>query len=108
MIQDFFNSIVAVEQLTSAPSGMGERKSYSTRIASLPCRLRAMSIREIDEFGKMTSRKIIRLYCSADTISNAIVEIDRVIFGIRIFQIKAINNVDILDRHIQIDLLEID
>ncbi len=107
-IQDFFNSLAIVEKQTDTQSGMGGLvKVYSTRIASLPCRISTRGIREVDQFGKITWRRILRLYCSSNTTNNAIEGSDRIKLGSRTFEITGINNVAELDRHLEIDLKEI-
>ena len=108
MINDFFNSDVSIEQLAVAQSPMGgQKKSYSERIASLACRITPKKIIELDEFGKMTVRMGLRLYCEATSTNLEIDESDRVKLGTRTFQIKTIGNPALLNRHLEIDILEI-
>lgn len=115
MITDFFNSTAKIEQESQSSTSMGGvRRTYSTRITSLKCRITPMGIHkrtayyaEADEFGKMTVRQGLILYCEASSANKAIDESDRVILGARKFQVKGINNPGLLDRHLEIDLLEI-
>ena len=113
-VPDFFNSTVTVKQesRTSTPMG-GVKRTYSTRIASLPCRIDNMDIRrrtafvEAAGFGKMTVIQGLVLYCEASVVNKAIAESDRITLGARTFQVKGINNPAQLDRHLQIDMLEV-
>ena len=108
MISDFFNSTATVNQLTTTKNPMGGLvKTYSTRISSMPCRLSTRNIREADEFGKITVREILRLYCSATSTNRAIEESDRIEIGGRTFEVTGIHNPGELNKHLQIDLLEI-
>lgn len=108
LISDFYNSSVIVKQETQTKNPMGGvSRSYSTRIASLLCRITDKNIREVDEFGKWTTRRGLRLYCDASSTNKAIIASDRVTLGTRTFQVKAIGNPGLLDRHLQIDILEI-
>lgn len=108
MITDFFNSTAVIKKANKTSTAMGSiGRTYTTRIASLPCRINAKKANEQDEFGKWTMISNYRLYCEATTVNKAIEESDRVILGTRTFQVKAINNPGLLDRHLQIDLLEI-
>ena len=114
MITDFYNSTATVMQEAQSKNPMGGvKRTYSTRITSLLCRISPMDIRrraafaEADEFGKMTVRQGLILYCDASTANKAIDESDRMTLGTRTFQVKGINNPGLLDRHLEIDLLEI-
>lgn len=114
MIEDFYNSTALVEQANRPAATRrvgGAAITYSTRIESLPCRISkaiaSSSISESDYKGKMTSRTTLRLYCDASTTNKTIKESDRVTVDSRIYQITAIYNPGNLDRHLEIDLLEI-
>ena len=107
-IGDFFNSTALIEQQTSTTTGMGgSAKTYSSRIASLPCRLSTKDIREVGQFGKITIRGILRLYCDASSTNRAIEAGDRVTIDSRIFEITGIHNPGELNRHLEIDLKEV-
>lgn len=107
-INDFFNSTAIVEQENRTSTSMGGvKRTYSTRISSLLCRITDKNISEIDEFGKWTTRRGLRLYCEATSTNKAIEASDRITLGTRTFQVKAIGNPGLLDRHLQIDILEI-
>jgi len=109
LITDFFNSTGLVEQPASRQMGMGSlSKSYSTRIASLPCRLSGRTFAETDEFGKMTGRYVWRLYCGASSTNRAIESKDRITVDSKVYQVKTIHNPANLNRHLQIDLLLIE
>jgi hypothetical protein len=110
MITDFYNSSALVEQATRAASTSkvgGVKSTYSTRIASLSCRVTASNISEVDAFGKRTMREIWKLYCAATTASKAIEESDRVTVDSRVYQITGIKNPGLLDRHLEISLEEV-
>lgn len=114
LITDFFNSTVVVQQETKGKSTMGGvSRTYSTRIASLECRVNPMDIRrrtafaEAEGFGKMTVNQGLVLYCEASTANKAIDESDRVTLGTRTFQVKGIENPGLLDKHLKIEMLEI-
>ncbi len=82
----------------------GQKKSYSTRIAALDCRVTPRNVNETDEFGKLTVRQIWRLYCAATTANKAINESDRVTVGSREFEVTGIKNPGLQDHHLEIDL----
>lgn len=114
MIQDFYNSSVVVQREVKGKNPMGGvSRTYTARIASLKCRVTPMDIgrraafAEAGEFGKMTVRQGLILYCDASTANKAIDESDRITLGARTFQVKGINNPGLLDRHLEIDLLEL-
>ncbi len=108
MISDFFNSSAVVTQLSTTQMPMGgTKKTYSERIAALACRLSTKDIQERDEFGKLTVRAILRLYCLATATNKAIAATDRIAIGSRAFEITGIHNPGQLDRHLQIDLREL-
>lgn len=105
VIADFYNSTALVESLMITKTGMGgKKKSYSTRIASLACRVTPKTVTETDEFGKLTVREIWRLYCAATTTEKAMAESDKVTVGSKEFEITGIRNPGLLDRHLEIDL----
>ena len=108
MISSFFNSSAVVTQLatTQMPMG-GTKKTYSERIVALACRLSMNNIREMDEFGKLTVRAILRLYCLATATNKAITVTDRIEIDSRAFEITGIHNPGQLDRHLEIDLREL-
>lgn len=108
MISDFYNSTATVEQEVQSKNPMGGIvRSYTTRITSLLCRITPKTIRETDEFGKMTVRQGLRLYCDATSTNRAIEETDRITLSSRTFQVKGIGNPGLLNKHLEIDLLEI-
>jgi len=108
MISDFYNSTIMVQQEVQSKNPMGGiSRSYSTRIAGLLCMITDKNISEADEFGKWTTRRGLRLYCDATSTNKAIEASDRITLGTRTFQVKAIGNPGLLDRHLQIDLLEL-
>lgn len=108
MITDFFISVALVNQATVTQSVTGGPiKTFAERIAALSCRLAKKSIREMDDFGKMTIRGIWRLYCEATTVNKTITETDRIVLGGITYEVTGIYNPGLLDRHLEIDLAEI-
>lgn len=109
MISDFYNSTAVVNQLSTTQTGMGGmRKNYDTvRIAALLCRISNKSISEIDMYGKMTVREGWRLYCDGSTTNKAIAESDRITVSGKAFEVTGTNNVAMLGRHLQIDIVEV-
>ncbi len=114
LISDFYNSTVTVLQVSKSKNQMGGvKRTYSTRIASLLCRITPMDIRrrtafaEADSIGKMTIKQGLVLYCDASSTNKAIDASDRVTLGTRTFQVKGIDNPGLLDRHLRIEMLEI-
>ena len=108
MITDFYNTTATVKQESQTKTPMsGVKRTYSDRIESLLCRITDKDIREVDEFGKWTTRRGAMLYCDASSTNKAIDESDRVTLGTRTFQVKTIKNPGLLDRHLEIVLLEI-
>ncbi len=112
MITDFFNSTAVVKQETTSTTSIGGvKRTFTTRIAALPCRVASKhsqeDVIEVDQQGKRTVRRIWRLFCEASTANKAIVETDRVTVGSLKYEITGIYNPGLLDRHLQIDLLEV-
>ena len=108
MISDFYNSTVIVKQVSKSKNPMGGiTRSYSNRIDALECRITDKNIREVDENGKWTTRRGSMLYCDASSTNKAIAASDRVTLGTRTFQVKTIKNPGLLDRHLEVVLLEI-
>jgi head-tail adaptor len=107
-IEDFYDSSVTIQQLTSTKNPIGGlSKGYSTRISGLACRVSSKSGREADEFGKMTNRTILRLYCEATATNRAIVASDRVVHGSKTYEVTAIRNPAERNHHLEIDLIEV-
>ena len=112
MISDFFNSTAVVKQEASVKTGIGGvKRTFTTRIASLPCRLAIKhnqeDVIEVDQYGKRTVRKIWRLTCAFSTANNEITESDRITAVGREYEITGIYNPAQLNRHLEIDLLEV-
>lgn len=109
MLSDFFNSTAVVYQLSTTQTGMGSmRKNYDTvRIAALLCRITNKNISEIDMYGKMTVREGWRLYCDGSSTNRAIAESDRITVSGKTFEVTGVNNVAMLGRHLQIDIVEV-
>ena len=108
-ISSFFNSTVVVQQSTVSQTAMGGTKmAFSIRVAELPCRLRPLHQSETDLRGKMSTVGMWRLYCAADTDGLSIEVSDRITYGSRLYQVKTIHNPGQLNRHLEIDILEID
>jgi hypothetical protein len=108
MIGDFYNTTALVEQPTRPTTGMGgPKKTYSTRIASLLCRIGKGRATETDQYGKLTIREVWRLYCDASSTNKAIEEKDRITAESKVFQVVGITNPAFKDHHLQIDLEEV-
>ena len=74
---NLYRHSVTVQQRTTSQTNFGTYDpDYSERIAALPCLLQHKSVRVSDEYGKMTYREIVRLYCAMNT---AITINDRVV-----------------------------
>ena len=107
-IEDFYTSTAVVQKVTSSRTAMGgNKKTYSTRIASLPCRFNFRRISEIDQYGKMNVTEVGRIYCAATSTTATIVESDRINIGTRTFEVTGIANVSFQDHHLQIDVVEV-
>jgi hypothetical protein len=108
LISDFFNSTATVNQEVQSKNQMGGvSRTYSERIASLLCRITDKNISELDENGKWTTVRYSMLYCDASSTNKAIEESDRVTLGTRTFQVKTIKNPGLLDKHLEVKMLEI-
>jgi len=108
MISDFYDSSALVESVSYESTSMGgEKRTYSTRIASLPCRVSPNRATESDEYGKLTTRTIWRLYCEASTTNKTIDESDRITIDSREFEILGIVNPGLQDHHLEIDMEEV-
>lgn len=108
MISDFYNSTATVKQEVQTKNQMGGvTRSYSTRIESLECMITDKNISELDENGKWTTIRGSMLYCDATSTNKAIEPSDRITLGTRTFQVKTVKNPGLLDRHLEILMLEI-
>ena len=108
MISDFYNSTATVMQEVQTKNQMGGvTRSYTERIASLLCRITDKNIREEDSLGKWTTVRGLMLYCDATSTNKAIEPSDRVTLGTRTFQVKTVKNPGLLDKHLEIAILEI-
>ncbi len=108
-IESFYTSTAVVQQRDRTPTGMGGIKStYSTRIASLPCRVSLLGAQlrssETDEYGKMTTTDLRRLYCEASSATKAIDASDRIVVDSKTYEIKGISNPGLQDHHLEIEL----
>jgi len=109
MITDFFNSTATIETPTHTKNNMGgAMRSWSVLIEEMPCRIRRLSADEQIVYGKPTVRRDHRLYAEATTTNKQMKSQHRITIGSRTFQIVDVNNVDTLDRHLEIDLLEVE
>ena len=111
-IRTFLTTTVEVQQSSQTRNAMGgTTQAFSTRIASLRCRLRPLRQTEPDLNGKMTPLGMWRLYCEANSDGTSIEETDRIVWTrggtSKTLQVKTIYNAGQLDRHMQIDLLEV-
>ena len=105
MITDFFNSTAVIYQQSTSQNEMGGvSKNWTTRIASLSCRVSSKNIIEGEEFGKLTIREGWKLYCSVTSTNKAIDESDKVTVGGRTFLVTGNKNPALLDRHLEIDM----
>lgn len=113
MIEDFYTSLAVVKQLSLTQTSMGgSKKTFSTRISALECRMTlrpssAVQVTETDQYGKMTVREVWRLYCAANAANKAIIESDRVEINSKTYEITGIGNSGLLDHHLEIDLTEV-
>ena len=109
-IDDFYNSTATVKQVTTTTTNMGGvKKTFTTRISSLPCRFTVRKpITETDLNGKMTVSQTWRLYCEASSTNKAIEESDIIEVDSKEYEITGINNPALLDRHLQIDLYRLE
>ncbi len=110
-IEDFYDNTAVVQQATNVRTNMGgNKKVYTTRIASLSCRLsidRRDAITETDQYGKRTIREYWRLYCEASTANKAIELNDRVTADGKTFEVEGGYNPAIQNHHLEIRLLEV-
>ena len=108
-LDNLYISNAVVQQLATSQNAMGGAiKVYSTRIASLRCRMWPKRVTEKDEFGKMTARELWKLACAADTANLQIARSDRIVISNRTFEITGIGNPSFMNHHLEIDLREID
>ena len=110
-IEDFYDNTAVVQKVSYAKTNMGgSKKTYTTRIASLACRLsldRRAGITETDQYGKRTIREYWRLYCEATDTTRAIELDDRITADSKTFEVEGIYNPAIQNHHLEISLLEV-
>lgn len=108
MIDDFYDSTALIQLMTSTQNAMGgAQQVYTTRIASIECRLDPKIVREVDQFGKITMQEFWIMYCDASTTNKTIEQTDRAIIDSRTFEVMAIINPGSQDHHLEIELQEI-
>lgn len=106
-IRNLLTQTALVESVSSSQSGTGGfTKTYSTRIASMPCLLRAKTLRETDATGKLTVTNTWRLYAEASSDNLEIETSDRITVSGTQYEVKGIYNAADKDRLLHIELTE--
>ena len=107
-VASFLNLSGLVETVATAKTALGGvTQTYSTLIAALPCTLARRSLTETDRFGKRSIRNVLRLYCEATTAALTITEDDRITIDSVEYHIETIYNPGAINRHLEIDVLEV-
>jgi|TARA_Y100000034_G_C6796377_1_gene356968 hypothetical protein len=107
-IDSLYNSTGIVKQLARSQNALGvNKKTYTTRISALKCRLNAKTVNEEDEFGKVTVRNSWKLFCAATSTNRAISESDKITISSQDYKVTGIYNVANMNHHLEIELTEI-
>jgi len=102
-------STAEVKQLSTGQNAMGGvTKSYTTRIATLRCRIWPKTLTETDSYGKKTMIEVWKLACEATATNLAIIESDQIVFGGSTYEITGIGNPSSMNHHLELDLREVD
>ena len=104
-----YNTTAVVKQATNAisPAG-GSVIIYTTRIASMDCRLVARTLRESDSAGKLSQINFWTVFCEYNSTNAAILNTDIIVVEGKILKIAGINNAGgLLNHHLEIDCSEV-
>ncbi len=99
------NKKINIEKVIRTAVGDGSyTESWSIRYANVPCRINSVRMDELQEYDKQT---VFADYIIFIEYKNNITEKDRIIFGSRTFEIKAVRNYDEMQLYYKIYVLEI-
>jgi head-tail adaptor len=92
--------------IPSVDSGGGPVSTWATNIASLPMRFNVPSGALDIEHTRFNSELIVKIFVNGNPVPD-ITDKDRIIYGSRVFDIKAIRNVDESGVFLTIDAVEV-
>lgn len=103
-------SSALVEKATNTISAMGGSiKTYSTRIAAMPCRLVKRTLRESDVNGKLSQINFWTVFCDYNSTNAAVLITDRITIGTKVLEVVGIDNAGGLkNHHFEIDCKEVE
>jgi len=104
------NSIVTVKYKTGTRNEMGGLSyAWANRIEGLTCSISQMTEREFLLYGKTSSASAFNMYCNYNTDTAAISMLDRMVDANSItYEVTAIKNPSMLNRHLEIVLEIVD
>ena len=111
MLTNLLDLTCNVEQVTVSDNDFGGQiKSYSTRLSSVPCSLKAITKNnsETDAYGKRTLIVVYRFYFEATTANQAITESDRILFNSEYYHVNFNYNVAGKGRLLRVDCTKVD
>ena len=104
-LASLLNATAAVYAPTRSTDGIGSTKEvWAVSIASLSCRISAVSLRERELSGATGTEVTHRMYCLPN--ATAIAEGDEVRVSSTVYKVTAVNDVDRMAHHWEIDLKE--
>jgi len=101
--QLFVTSVVIQYPTDTRGTEGGQSRTWTTRHATMPCRIQPLSAREAVLYGRETEKITHRLYC--DPAYTVEIE-DRITYDSRTFLVKGVRNTDELDRLQVVELEE--
>ncbi len=109
MLGNMLDTTCQIQQRSTTPTSMGgNKRTYTVRVSSAPCSLKAKTLKEVDVHGKMILVNMYRFYLEYNSTNSAIEHTDRLVFDGADYDIQAINNVAGKNRLLQIDALRVE
>ena len=110
MLGNMLDKTCVIKKLTTTTTSMGgSKKTYTNhRSADFPCSIKAMTLKEIDAYGKLTLFNILRFYLEYSETRGVVGYSDQIIYDGDTYDIKAINDVAGKNRLLQIDALRVE
>jgi head-tail adaptor len=103
-LHSLLGKVIQVNTLSMAQTGGKRQKSWVAKYAALPARIRPADARSVRQFGRDGQTVDHIVYVggpSANNVANiSISRGEQIVFGTRIFEVKAVRNPDELNRYL--------
>lgn len=105
-MDNLYRHTVVVQSLANSQNATGTANpTYSTRFAALKCLLQPKTLKNMNEFGKLTVRNIVKMFCSYQptiTVEDRVVSTQGVFAGT--YEILGIKDAGGQANHLEIEL----